>query len=194
MKQKRLPLILTGLVLLVLSVGAVFLVPRLESQRRVLETSDSFMLLSLEPFSSDRTGEMFHRNHKVLGKLQVTDEVLKQQLVAALYKGIEVGSSGQVACHNPRHGIRAIKGNRKIEVSICFECLNIYFYENEKKGGVQSTSSYAEKLFNQVLRQAKVRLSPKRPMNSALNFPIRDTCLSGCSEDSTVSGSSKRVL
>ena len=160
MKQKRLPLILTGLVLLVLSVGAVFLVPRLESQREVLESSDSFVLLSLEPYLYEGKGEKFGKHHKVLGKLQVTDETLKRQLVAALYKGLEE-PRGTKSCHDPRHAIQAIKGRRKIEVSICFDCENIYFYENGKRGGTQMTSAYAEKFFNQVLRQAKIPLAEK---------------------------------
>ena len=130
-----------------------------ESHETVLRQSDEFIFYSLSgKFPSDSPNS-FHR-FKILGQLTIKNSRQKSALINALYKAMADGSPlGAAGCHSARHGFRGIKGGRIVDVTICFECYNVYFYDRgERKVGGKDISRSPEKLFNQVLRSAGVSL------------------------------------
>ncbi|HEY0073697.1 MAG TPA: hypothetical protein VGB77_06310 [Abditibacteriaceae bacterium] len=154
-----------------------FLAPKTDvkaEQRMVLEQSDTLILYSLMThneldsyFSSlaevngfIKNREKFHRNY-VVGKVRITDSRTKAKLVKALYDGIESHNGFAAACFNPHHGLRATKGNRIVDVVICFECSIVYFRESNQKRG-EGTSGLPKPIFDGVLNDAKVPRLPKR--------------------------------
>src|SRR5947208_3523219 len=62
-----------------------------DASRQILDTSEQFVLLSLEPLypnqPSTETPEKFH-DYPVLGKLEIKDPKQKGDLLRTLYKGI----------------------------------------------------------------------------------------------------------
>jgi hypothetical protein len=96
-----------------------------DSSRQILDTSEQFVLFSLEPvrqsLSRTNTLESFH-GYPILGHAEIKDTKTKGELLAALHKGIEDSNGLAKGCFNPRHGIRASNGTNWIELVICFEC------------------------------------------------------------------------
>ncbi|BCM88646.1 hypothetical protein IAD21_00487 [Abditibacteriota bacterium] len=144
---------------------AVFAVGRyvlyLRSERYVLDHSDQFILYSLTWHSSPDVPTLgtFQRCG-ILGQTQITDPELRTNLVNALYGSIRY-SGGEASCFNPRHGIHATYGGRTVDAVICFECEQVYFYENGQSNH-QLISSEPQGLFNDALTAAHLPLS-KRP-------------------------------
>jgi hypothetical protein len=131
-----------------------------DSSRRILETSNHFVLLSLEPYSGQSgsdAAEKFH-DFRVLGSVEIKDPVRKAELLRAFYKGI-ADSDGAVAnCFNPRHGIRAVSGTNWIELVICFECYHMREFGTGSNDGATTTKTPGE-TFNRVLKEAGVPLT-----------------------------------
>lgn len=141
--------------------------PLLRSTKSALLTSDSFILYSLEPQSAignsqtlmHSTGK-FHGN-TVLGKIQIADPQVKAKLVNSLYNGIENNQGFAAACFNPRHGIRAMKGWRTIDVVICFECGHIDFHQYGRSSGLVNIDPTPQQIFDSVLKRAGVPLGKR---------------------------------
>ena len=149
--------LIVWMLLPLLLVAIYFARVRLESQRSVLETSEQFTLYSLSPNpGGDGPGERFHR-FPVLGKTVISDGQVKRKLIDALYKSIPE-ASGAASCHMPRHGIRAVKGSRTLDLTICFACENIYFYDYGRMSYSEMSAS-AKPVFNAVLVENHVPLS-----------------------------------
>lgn len=143
----------------VLAVSYMALSPLLQSQRGVLEQSDEFTLLSLEPspFKPSPPGAVKFHKHIILGQVKITDPKLKARLTEALFRGIADDKMGGASCFNPRHGIRAVKGSRVVEASICFECGHVYFFDWRDSHATISRSPVA--LFDATLRASRVRVA-----------------------------------
>jgi hypothetical protein len=137
-----------------------------DASRHLLDSSDQFILLSLEPvYLSDPQlavadkRERFH-DYPVLGSLRITNATQKSELLAALYKGV-MDSDGSVAsCFDPRHGIKATTGTNWIDLVICFECSYMKEYGSAPGGGATTTKS-PSKAFNRALREAGVPITTK---------------------------------
>jgi len=137
-----------------------------DSSRQLLDGSDQLILLSLEPvYLSDAQAavadkrERFH-DYPVLGSLTITNPKQKNELLAALYKGV-MDSDGSVAsCFNPRHGIKATAGTNWLELVICFECSYMKEYGSASGGGATTTKSPTE-IFNRALREAAIPITTK---------------------------------
>src|SRR5262249_13241443 len=97
---------------------------------------------------------------KVLGKTAVKEKADRGKLVEALEKGIKENDGTVAACFNPRHGIRVAKGDKTIDLVICFECFSLEVWKGEERSSVLTTGS-PQKAFDKVLTDAKVPL-PKR--------------------------------
>ena len=134
-----------------------------DASRRILDESERFVLLSLDPVQSKEpsteAAEKFH-SYPVLGRVEIKDANQKHRLLRALYKGVE-DSDGTVArCFNPRHGIRAVSGTNWIELVICFECSYMQEYGTGSRHGATTTGSPGE-TFNRVLKDAGVPITTK---------------------------------
>jgi hypothetical protein len=156
-KQKKLSIGVT--VVVALMAGRFILHSR--SQQAVMERSDQFILYSLVPDSQAKvkTVGTFHR-YGVLGQADINDQNLKAQLVKALYNGINQ-TGDESGCFNPRHGIRAVRGERTVDAVICFECSRVEFYEIGSRNP-QLISYEPQKVFDQALNGANLPLG-KRP-------------------------------
>ena len=64
---------------------------------------------------------------------------------------------GEALCFNPRHAIRAKKGNDTVELLICFECGQIQIRSPWATNYLEITPDPAP-TFNKVLKQAGVPL------------------------------------
>ena len=98
--------------------------------RDILEHADQFEILSLRPrgtwIENDTTQYLpglFH-GHRILGRAAVPPE-RRRRLVEALYAGVNESPSLGAGCWEPRHGIRARRGDRTVELQICFKCIAV---------------------------------------------------------------------
>jgi len=125
--------------------------------RKILDTADRFILLSLNPKLMTQqkpdksSNELFH-NYRVRRKIEIRTQNGRDELLRALYQGI-ADSDGTVAmCFNPRHGIRAGTGDQTVDLIICFECLSIEIY-GKTHAQVLTTGSPAS-TFTRALNRA----------------------------------------
>ena len=102
----------------------------------------------------------FH-SFKILGKTTITSVEDRRRPFSALNRG-NAESSGFVAwCFNPRHGMRASDHGRTADLVICFECLQVVAYLNDKRAGHFITSEPPQPLFDELLRKSGVQRAKK---------------------------------
>jgi hypothetical protein len=138
----------------------------------VLEQPDQFTLFSLDPGSLVRdpdTGDVSYscaggRFHGclVLGHTTVGDGTRRAELIHALYEGFAefLRLPWVRPCYEPRHGIRATRGGRTVDLVICFTCSPVQVYPD---AGSDSFSWHRigaspRPLFDQALTQAGIPL------------------------------------
>jgi hypothetical protein len=72
-----------------------------------------------------KRAEMFH-GYRVLGRTEIKDQSERQALLDALAEGV-ASSNGVIAyCFEPRHALRIETGDTRVDLNICFECLQIH--------------------------------------------------------------------
>ena len=134
-----------------------------DASRQILDTSEQFVLLSLEPVYPNQPStdapEKFHA-YPVLGRVEIKDAKQKAELLGALYKGVADSDGAVAACFNPRHGIRAVNGTNWIELVICFECAYMQEYGSASGDGATTTKSPTE-TFNRTLKQAGLPITTR---------------------------------
>ena len=132
-----------------------------------LKNADTFTLFSIEPIPDyEHKSTNTFQGYAIVGQLNVHSLSTREKLVAALDDGIRgeyksVPPGVEVAlpdCFNPRHGIRATKGDETIEFLICFECAQIQVSSNRGKSWFFMTTKKPAGVFNSVLRRAHVPL------------------------------------
>jgi hypothetical protein len=132
-----------------------------------LKNAETFTLFSIEPnpdFEHKSTNTF--QGHAILGRLNFQTASNRAKLIAALDDGIgeeEKSIPPGVGvplpdCFNPRHGIRATKGDETIEFLICFECAQIQVSSNKGKSWFFMTAKKPAGVFNSVLRRVHVPL------------------------------------
>jgi hypothetical protein len=95
----------------------------------------------------------------VLGKTNITNPKVKAELISALYSGLKKDVSFAF-CFNPRHGIRVVNGNQRLDLVICFECGRIDVYTSVSSGQA-CVSSLPEAVFDKALKDAKIPLGER---------------------------------
>ena len=63
------------------------------------------------------------------------------------------------ACFIPRHGIRMTSGRDTVDLVICFECLSVNVYVNDKREKGFLTTRDPQPTFDAVLKAAGVKLA-----------------------------------
>ena len=131
--------------------------------RKVLDSGDRFVLLSIDPThpalrgeSDSQPKETFH-GYSVLGKTEIRDQKERAALLGALYKGIADSGGFVGLCFNPRHGISATLGDETVDLLICFECLSIQVYAKEQKTIL--TTASPQSTFNRALERASLPIA-----------------------------------
>ena len=67
------------------------------------------------------------------------------------------------ACFRPRHGIHATRGQKVVDLLVCFECSQVEVYSggsDQPSLGLR-TSGSPEPVFDKALRDAGIPLAPK---------------------------------
>ena len=124
--------------------------------KALLESADEFKLLSLSwspAFAVPNLAGITNRSirgYRIGGEVLIKPGEERTNLVNALATGIAEGNL-MAYCFNPRHGIRARKGNETLECLICFECSQAYVGTNK-----YAISTNPAAIFNGVLRKAGI--------------------------------------
>ena len=126
----------------------------------ILEKAEQFELLSLDPAVEGVKGKEGFHGWKILGKTMVKDAAVRKEIVTALDKGIAESDGNGAKCFDPRHGIRAQRDGKTVELVICFECGWVYVFSGEKEArqGVAVTTGKPQTVFDKVLKEAEVPL------------------------------------
>jgi hypothetical protein len=124
----------------------------------VLEKATQLELYSLDPLVRDNK-EGFN-GYKILGKTTVNKADTYKIVVNAFQKGVEE-SKGRERCFNPRHGIRCKLGDTTMDLLICFECLEVKEYYDEKAGAGFPISKSPQPAFDKVLKDADIPLGTR---------------------------------
>lgn len=140
---------------------------------RVLRSPDSLEILALDPVpvaarrADARTlpiEKEFH-GYEILGHAPLNDDVVRQELVELVLRGIQESDGRVAACFDPRHGIRAVKEGKVLDMLICYECLQVEIHYSElveEKGrlGVL-TANTVEPDVTRIYRSAGLAIAPK---------------------------------
>jgi hypothetical protein len=106
-----------------------------------------------EPKTSEKIGRF-----PVLGKVEITDPIVRKQIMSELRKGV-IESGSAALCFWPRHAIRIVTKGRSIDYIVCFECNQILVKEGAR-WKIILTSERARSYFNKVLEEAHIPLAP----------------------------------
>jgi len=123
-----------------------------------LQQATHFELLSLDPEHLEGPPpDAFHR-FRVIGRTNITDAAIRQQLVATLEAGAHHHGKTAVACFFPRHGVHVIENNMAYDFVICFQCDKTLVYQDGIPFGDFGVTKAPQATFDRVLIQAKVAL------------------------------------
>ena len=145
--------------------------PSFASEQRVVsqqiealaETDGTLEILSLDPSSrhgySVSNRAVFH-GFRILGRAFAEDPGDKKKLILALAKAVSENDGTIASCFNPRHGLRFVGKEKKIELVICFECASARCHGFNDDKGILLTAS-AQPTFDAFLTNKRVPLAEK---------------------------------
>lgn len=126
------------------------------ASKEFLLSADQFTLFLLKPHPDlNEKSKRTFQNHPIIAQLDFSRNASRTNLVQALDNGIAEGD-GIAMCFNPRHGIRAKKGNETLECLICFECGQAYVGTN-----YYAISQKPEATFNAKFEQLRIKVPKK---------------------------------
>lgn len=86
-----------------------------------LETADKIEIIA---DADKKNGKVIYRGDMIKGRsliAAIEDEPTKKQIIESISG--DGGGSGDAICFNPNHVIRATKGDKIVEIEICYQCL-----------------------------------------------------------------------
>lgn len=121
----------------------------------LLEHATTLELISLDPERRDPSA----LGPKELGRVALESTEQRVLVLSNLYESLATPDVGMAMCHYPRHLLRAVRGQDRVDISICFECNNVYVRSTiagvyRQNGG--PVSSTARRAFNRLLARARV--------------------------------------
>lgn len=133
-----------------------------------LRSATRIELFALDPQPLDRGGVVgalgaWH-GYPVLGRAELSDAAQRRQLVELVIRGVEQHRDTVAACFNPRHGLSASAGDRRVELVICYECLSMSVHATGLGADAEGpawTTDAVEAGVSQVYRDAGLTLSGK---------------------------------
>jgi len=128
-----------------------------------LENADRFELYSLKPGPLRKDADDTFHGYQVLGKTPVEDAAARQRLIDALKRGIAENDGLAAGCFNPRHGVRAVRGAKTVDVVICFECFSGKIFVDGRHAAGFLTTASPQPAFDRALRDAAVPLADGPP-------------------------------
>ena len=117
--------------------------------REVLENADRFEILALHPeprSAGELTDEQKLGNYEILGQAELTARDDQREVLSLVYQGIRDSRGMVAACFNPRHGVRATRGDDVVEMVICYECLSMQVAHNLEIHNVLTARAVEKKI------------------------------------------------
>jgi hypothetical protein len=134
-----------------------------EKAAEILERADRIELYSLEPEPDPKAAKdptaTFFRGWLVLGKTVIKEDKTRKTVQDVL--DVSIGRGRVAMCFDPRHAIRATRGDKTVDMVICFRCGQVYFYYDPKKDKptAQSILRGMQPAFDNILKTAGVPLA-----------------------------------
>ncbi len=129
----------------------------LRRPRPCLDEAESIELISLDPRERAATpAETFH-GWKVLGRAVLRDVADLRTIVTSLKRGIREADKVS-GCFEPRHGLRAKKGDRSVDLVICFSCGWIEVHSEGKASSVWTSDPPKSAFERGAARRGRSRL------------------------------------
>ena len=121
---------------------------------RAVDVSKAQVILySLNPKGNEdfqpNTSTVFH-GFPILGQAEIIDARDKAAMLTALASGIEKSDGTVAACFDPRHGLRVTTPSGELDLSICFECLQVYTFPGAQR---VTTTRKPSKSYNSLLEK-----------------------------------------
>lgn len=128
----------------------------------VLSESTEWELLAIDPErpgSDESPADAFH-GFRVQGRKSLRSDLDRSQLAYALNAGI-AGNQGMVAgCFLPRHGISAKTEAGRVDLLICFQCMQINVYgEGDDRLDQILTTPDPRRVFDRVYNSAGLTIA-----------------------------------
>jgi hypothetical protein len=127
---------------------------------RELESAERYELLSLDPTRPSSLPPDHFYGWRVLGRASITEPDLRAKLNAALRAGANEAGVSPAACFDPRHGIRAERKGKVIDLVICFACSQVKVSRDGESAEGFFVSYSPVAAFNEALRLKSVPISP----------------------------------
>lgn len=130
--------------------------------KKALENAEEFELISLQPHVGPPVESSTNfRGWAVLGRTMITNPVTRGKLIKAFVRSAEKNRYGGSSCFAPRHAIRLVYQGKPWDITICFECENVYVYVNGERSRSMlfHVTDFAAPLFNEVLRATNIPLA-----------------------------------
>jgi hypothetical protein len=131
-----------------------------KEMQAVLDQATELELYSLHPDERERVKDGFH-GWKVLGKTVIKDGDKRKAILAAVYKGVDENQDQQGKCFEPRHGLRATRDGKTVDLVICFVCVQLRAYGAGVDGKTVLISQSPRDLLTKTLKDAGVPLPPR---------------------------------
>jgi len=101
-------------------------------------------------------GEADFAGYPVLGKMEITSQNDRNQLIAALQNAIAYPDGPPNKCFWPRHAVLAVENGKTFEIVICFQCRQ-YMLNGR---GFPLIGRRAQPMLNDYLKKAGVPIAP----------------------------------
>ena len=129
------------------------------------EAPEELVIYALDPLpvsaeEADPTTPVFH-GYRVLGSAVLSRNRDRHKLVDLLWKGIAADDGQRAACFNPRHGIRAVKGQKWADWVICFECFSLHVIDEKGEQANLGTKGFVESEFSAIYEAAGLVIDGK---------------------------------
>ena len=138
----------------------------------LLKQAEQVELLSINPhvrIEAKQPGS-FH-GWKSLGQTTVKEAEQRKKLLTAFEKGVEIEIAKVAKCFEPRHGIRMVHEGKTIDLVICFTCYRVLVFAGEEQEQSFQIEDSPRAVFDQMLKDAKVRLPPPPGEQKSIETP-----------------------
>jgi hypothetical protein len=116
--------------------------------RQIVENADVMTVYALNP-DPLAAGEPRFQDYAIVSSQTVPKAGTRRQIATLLMAGVTEGGE-RAACFDPRHGVRATRGDSSIDLLICFECSQVRAHRGTVRTDAP-TSSAAKSALDAVL-------------------------------------------
>lgn len=131
--------------------------PHVPEFLKPLLTAETVMLYSIDPSRTEKTTEAV-AGYGALGKIEIKDAETRRKMARALAGALDKNAGAK--CFEPRHVLRATRGEVTVDFIICFECeqMEIWTGSTVRMEFIRGTP---QELFDGRLRAAGIPITRK---------------------------------